>query len=355
MRLKCRGSSCLTVMILMILASTMVGIARQTDFRIEPVKNIGGDRENFSFFSIRGACIAGNRNIYVCDSKKNCVAQYDWNGNFIARAGQKGQGPGDFNLPIHISEYGNQLYIYDAKNLRIAVCKADLRNVKFEYIYLKRTCLNQIHILNERTLIADIPDIEGDLGKIGLFDMDGDLIKSFFSYDQFGNTDKKKTEREWVINSITGMIRMAVDRNNSEIVVTFKNPSNPIAFYIYGFDGKLKRKFIYPLDKKYQFPDHFKSIPFKKLSNPMVFPTVESLFVYKDTYLVFYSLIRSDGDRIETLISKECLVFNHDGNLITKKAIKNDLEFYQLTDDGFLIGRDINDENPVVVIYECEF
>lgn len=73
--------------------------------RLEHVQTIGGidaEDENFQFYSIRGAVKDSKGNIFVLDAGNHRVQKFDKNGNFLLSFGQKGQGPGEFNMPRNI-------------------------------------------------------------------------------------------------------------------------------------------------------------------------------------------------------------------------------------------------------------
>lgn len=61
-----------------------------------------------------------NKNIYLID-KYNKIVILDSTLNILSEFGQKGQGPGEFNIIGDINIFNNNLYVYDMFNMRIQI------------------------------------------------------------------------------------------------------------------------------------------------------------------------------------------------------------------------------------------
>ena len=60
------------------------------------------DDDDYLFNRVRGIEVDQEGNIYVVDLRNFRVQKYDKNGTYLLTFGQKGQGPGEFDLPMHI-------------------------------------------------------------------------------------------------------------------------------------------------------------------------------------------------------------------------------------------------------------
>jgi DNA-binding beta-propeller fold protein YncE len=64
---------------------------------------------------------AVNKLIYVVDTREHNIKMFDDDGSLIDIIGQRGDGPGEFNAPTHITLSGNRLYVTDTLNARVQV------------------------------------------------------------------------------------------------------------------------------------------------------------------------------------------------------------------------------------------
>lgn len=72
-----------------------------------------------------GLALLGDR-LLIVDSELHQVVVCGLQGEFISKFGQRGNGPGEFNYPTHISvDDRNQIYVTDSLNYRIQVFTAD--------------------------------------------------------------------------------------------------------------------------------------------------------------------------------------------------------------------------------------
>ena len=60
-------------------------------------------------------------NVYVLDFSDNNIKQFDPSGKFRKLIGRKGQGPGEFNMPIHIVFAKDRLIVWDMGNRRLCL------------------------------------------------------------------------------------------------------------------------------------------------------------------------------------------------------------------------------------------
>lgn len=71
-----------------------------------------------------GVALAGQK-LFVVDSSSHAVLCYSLDGNFLSRTGKRGNGPGEFNFPTHLSaDSQNRLYVTDSMNSRVQILDA---------------------------------------------------------------------------------------------------------------------------------------------------------------------------------------------------------------------------------------
>ncbi len=62
--------------------------------------------------------------IYVADTRAHDIKVFNDQGKLVDTIGKRGDGPGEFNAPTHLSFVGNKLYVSDTLNSRIQVFDA---------------------------------------------------------------------------------------------------------------------------------------------------------------------------------------------------------------------------------------
>lgn len=64
---------------------------------------------------------AAGRRLFVADAYAHDIKVFDPAGNLIESIGRRGDGPGEFNFPSHITIAGDELYVTDTMNSRVQV------------------------------------------------------------------------------------------------------------------------------------------------------------------------------------------------------------------------------------------
>lgn len=68
-----------------------------------------------------GLAIAGDR-LFVADAQLHCLLVFDLQGRLLDEVGERGEGPGQFNFPTHVStDARGNIYVTDSMNNRIQV------------------------------------------------------------------------------------------------------------------------------------------------------------------------------------------------------------------------------------------
>ncbi len=346
----------LAILFFLFLLLPVCSVSGETKFDMKFVKGIGDNRNEYLFFKITSALISPDKEIFVGDSGGHFIAKYTWDGKFIKRIGQPGQGPGDFNVIFDFNYLDKKIYVYDPDGLRITVLNTDLEPIKF--IKLPEPILGQLFIGRDEIIlccgVAAGDSAQYGLERIKLLTPDGKLIKSFFSQTQFGELKPQRDLIQWAVEQWTAALITGYSADKSEIIISFEYPLNPVKFFVYDLEGKLNKTFSYNADKKYQFPEFLKSFPLKYPAKRVYYLKLSSLFIYKDYYLAFinYCLVDHGRDGIE---KSTYLIFDQQGNFLAEKEVDQPFKFFHLTSDGYLIGTNPDDEIPKVLIYQLLF
>lgn len=103
------------------------------DFSIRKVLSVGGPADDI-IYMIAGLATDGKGNVFVLDSMDCSIKKIDKSGRLIKRAGQRGQGPGEFMAPHIIKLYENTLFVYDLGLSCIHVLDEDLNYLSSSHL-----------------------------------------------------------------------------------------------------------------------------------------------------------------------------------------------------------------------------
>ncbi len=340
------------MVVVFVLGILIFGFLECDQFGMKKVRSIGDDRNDFTFFKITAALITPEKEIYIGDSGGHFLSKYNWAGEFMGRTGEKGQGPADINMIHYLKYYKKNIYFFDTKIFRVSILSGNLKPVGF--INTKRYIRGNMFILNSNSILCTFGLNMKQGYRIGKIDLKGRIINLFFNKTQFGEFKKQKDELEWAIRLWTSKLKSGYSYNKGEIIVSYEYPKNPVEFIVYDHKGSKKRSFFYYPDKKYQFPKYKLSYPLKIPKNRIHYLILSSLFSYKNFYIAFFKCksIKKSADNYEKFMY---LVFNRQGKLLAEKPMKDDMEFFNLTRDGYLIGKKIDDTIPKAIIYKLNF
>jgi hypothetical protein len=71
------------------------------------------------FVGPTGVVSDAEENIYVLDFSDDNIKKFDASGKFLGVLGRKGQGPGEFNMPMNMAMAKDRLVVYDMGNRRL--------------------------------------------------------------------------------------------------------------------------------------------------------------------------------------------------------------------------------------------
>jgi len=225
-------------------------IPKILDADLKKVISIGSNDLNYLFFSIAGAILDENQNIYVLDSKGFFLRKYDAQGKFVKEIGQQGQGPGDFSNVLSGFCLDNDLYILDGANSRIMETDRDLNIKKTIKVEHPGRCLVKIG-----DLFYMISSKGGEpFPEIVICDNKGKSITSFFDQRPEFISGPMSSKMEFALRKIYSDITMTGCPDREEIAVAFKFPDRKVGLFIYSKQGQPVKKIVLDNLVRYRFP-----------------------------------------------------------------------------------------------------
>jgi hypothetical protein len=332
------------------------------------VKIIGNDQADLIFSGITDALLTPCKDIIILDGKGNYIARYDWDGNFINRVGQKGQGAGDFRRPTSASIFNDKLYILDRFNNRFVESGLDLKNLRYFKLPPNIRMPRSLNVIGKNKFIIDnISIMKPDAAKIGVIEITGKINtetkKLFFNDTPIDIQSINEGSRtSWRLGQLFKIV-YGIDHGKKRMLITFQNTDNPVSFFLYGTEGGLIKKFSHQMDKKYGFPHYLHKT--KKLSLNSLKGRYNlnagGIFYYDNHWYVFFSQYhyRNGGHEMKisnlkeyTEIQSFYLQFDEHGTFLGKFVNDPDFVCFDITKDGYVLGKHPDSEVEQLVIYK---
>lgn len=135
------------------------------------------EQDGIYLFGADHMCLDYEGNIYISDSRDNCIFKFDSQGKFLKKIGRKGQGPNEFNNVLYLdTDKENNLLAYDDNNSRIQILDS-----KGDYIKSFKTFNTGYEMLSDKQghIYMGFKHLNSKDSLIGVFDYKGKLIRSF--------------------------------------------------------------------------------------------------------------------------------------------------------------------------------
>jgi hypothetical protein len=270
--------------------------------------------------------------IYVLDWKEIHVKVFDRNGTYIRTIGKKGQGPGEFTLPLSVSiTRQNELVVNDYRSPLVVF---SLEGEFKKNIQIAKLGLSRIDIDSEGNIVGRVIVREEENPRYELKKFDSEL-----NYlHSLGFSPLPSASRDG-FNPFMGVILFHVD-NNDQVVCGY-----PESYEIKIFDkkGNLKRKIKKDYDPVEITEEEIKEVtesmpPEQKLSIPKYHPAYR-LFTTDDEGRIFVQTLERIGDGEGYYYD----VFDSEGKFIVKIPLKlrpliwkkNKLYTIEADEDGY--------------------
>jgi hypothetical protein len=326
------------------------GISFSSDQGLSLIKTIGDERENHTFFRLSGAVLTPDNEIFVADSKGHFVAKYAWDGKFIKRIGQKGQGPGDFYMPGILNIFEKKLFIFDRGNYRVVISDTGLKQLEYKKFHSNKFLTGIMFVLESELYIGNSLSGDAENGRIKIVDFKTDKDISFFNtYPIKITKDANSKSIKNIMSAFLALPVFNLNEKKDKLLVTYQYPSNPVEFFMFSMDGKLLKKFDYKLDAKFKFPVHRLTYPVK---HPDEFHQiiVDSVFYFQKHFIV--SLVKlhyKKGKPAGT--ENSLLIFDSNGTLTATLPVESGLKVFYISKDGYLLAKNYDAEIEQLLIY----
>ncbi len=330
-------------------------------YKLKHCKTIGNnEEEKYVFIKIRDVKFDKDKNLYVADSKGHFLAKYNLSGKHMVRTGTSGQGPKEFLGLQSVVVTGDRIYAHDVQNHRISIYNREL-----EYLKARKVNINigrLIHMDENGTGITTNHGSYGSgLGRVAMLNRKGELYRSCFNRHWFGEYVDGNKRDDYIKSKSTSVTAVYEDKSD-KILIGFRESRNPTEIFILNRAGSIEKMFSYKGGKKYGLPELYydpdlarkvytSGNPADAESNDI---RLDSLLIYRNMYFVF--LKYQNTGIYHTITHKHLfLVFNKDGKLISETELKNDLTFFDISEDGYLAAADVEAEVPVVQVHKLVY
>ena len=301
--------------------------------------------ESSHFARLCGVAASGEKEFVVIDDKKNVLMRLDWNGSLLGTSGQRGQGPGEFMLPMGISRYLDKLVVLDVGNSRLFETDIALKEQ-----HLFKLCMGAISglglAINENLFLCE-HSFESTPGAPSLYLMNrqGEIVRSFFTHLPENFKASKNPDSATYAAKIMASPVAGVDHEYGRLLITFVVPDNPIVLYLYSSVGDYLNEFRYRFHDSYRFPvDRPKTL--KALKGVERF-SVKGIFGHQGHWFVFLTRLVTQAVKQELTIHNlsqytrsdtSCLIFNAEGEFVTRYLFDFNFTPCDLTTEGILLG-----------------
>jgi hypothetical protein len=165
----------------------------------------GGRAEDVGLWGARYVDSDEDGNLFVSDSRASHILMFDRSGHFIRRIGEKGQGPGEFNMQRGVAHDGERLIVNDTGNHRFQILSKS--GAFITSFAVNKTYPEMAAGRNGMIFAAPVRLRESD-PLVDAFSMEGKLLFSF------GSAKKSKSWQP------LNRIKIAVGRDELFIVFT---------------------------------------------------------------------------------------------------------------------------------------
>jgi len=301
----------------------------ETKVALEFVQKIGeleGEDENYLLYNPYDITRNTDGNLYILDQGNYRIQKFDKHGKYLATIGRQGQGPSEFVFPIRIDiDSEGNLYIGDLGNYSVLVLTNDGKEIKRFKLTGGVEKFRLMHNCN--FLLATSISKQSEPGVISLYNKEGNLIKEFGVFKDYGNKDLTNRGNAAVT---------CVDANDN-IYVTFYNQNR---IEKYSHEGILIFRTDWPLNYKIGIDN--KKI--KILSSGKAFyrftPVSEYIGVDHKNRIWVQTYIKQKDEGDEPLDYFEFKIFDNNGVLLGNLSPPQNFNIMRIFQDRlYLIDR----------------
>jgi hypothetical protein len=338
--------------ILFALLVLVFGSLAGMNLEISLQKIIGDERDDYTFFKIKTAVMDEEENVFVGDEGGYFISKFDKEGRFIKRFGRSGQGPKEFLAIASARIHEKHLYVSDIKNVRITkidLSLTEMSSFRPGYIQLRG---DFYPVSKERYLctFSSMKDVSGK-GRVAVFDHKGEIIRSFFSKNQWGEYKTEKDELGWAMGQITAKVLAGYSEKWKEVFLGFEYPLTPCAYFVYDLEGKELRSFSIEQEGGVLFPEHLRQYPFEA-RKIHAFIENKRIICYKDYVVLVFNVMETQL-RANSVIKKTVLmVVDRHGKVVQKTDLAVGQLVFDIQKGGFMVSTNSLEETPRIYVHK---
>jgi hypothetical protein len=197
--------------------------------------------------------------------------------------------------------------------------------------------------------VSNPKHIEDTSNYLKVLNMKNNMSYRFFTYTPKKNNSNFQSNPIGYFN-LRQQVRY-IDRENKRIIITSKYKENPFKLFEYSYSGEKIKEFTIPLPKIYKYPDHILKTTRKKFKGDCNYADANSILKYKDKYLVtmyFYHIKKGKFMNTKTFM----YIIDKNGKIIKKEDLGQKIYFLDISKDGYLLGKNWDDETEGITIYK---
>jgi hypothetical protein len=168
--------------LIIVVCSALLSAAGREPVRIhlEEVLSIGSFDDDVFFQWV--AVVADSGKLYVTDTMDYSVKLFDRKGNFLKKAGRRGQGPGEFTAIRFLGISGQSLYVTDQNMPGIQLFDKDLNYKRKIPILIP---ISDIKVISDdKIAVSSLSADEEKKGRIFIYNQEGEVLREIRYLDK---------------------------------------------------------------------------------------------------------------------------------------------------------------------------
>jgi len=300
----------------------------------EALKIGRADDNNYLFYRLRGLDIDAEGNIYVADMSNFRVQKFDKTGKYLLTFGRKGQGPGEFEMPmsVHIEEKTGNVLVQDMSAIEVfAPDGKPIRAIKPEHFNRDFQVAPDGSIIALMMISAET-QTSHRLGKLA---SDGKVVQTYVEAPYTMHVERRG---ESVMSSTNGQ-ELAVHFNLLDAQSIIYGYSKQYELTVADFSGKVLYRII--KDEPYPKFTAKEKEGYKRIPLPEFKPYFYAIFI-DDLGRIYVQ--RNTTWREEGNLQKEVDVFSKDGIFLYQTKLPKNA---YLIRNGYVYTLEADDEETI--------
>ena len=317
------------------------------EFNFLPERIIGSYKDDhYIFYRISDIKFTGRGGFLVADKRRKRVSLYNSRGKYVNRL-KLGS--------VDILGVGKRhIYVCEPDGKKLNLYSPQLRYQKSVFPeYMPEKILT---VYNDGSFLGTLDT--GFEGRIMKVSPGGTVVDSFFNQCWWGKMSKGYSIHEFINRQ--GLAGVKGGYEAHKIIFGFRESDNPTKVFVYSERGRKLQTMSYRGSGPYKLnpcsctakgaKERFSPEKREEIRHHVEF---SSAFFFKDYRIVFLKYVDADWCMRDTRRNM-FLVFNSKGELLHEEDLCNDLTFFDIDENGRVIGADLKADKVTVQIYRIE-